>query len=165
VLSAEELSLIAGMPTAVGQLPVETGTSRVTRRQFAFGKPITGGKPTEEGKAEKPEKAESKAEGKVESEGKVEEAKVELKEAVLEAFLSRPLKVEGVLSDPKTGAPIANVEYEVYEDGKRVFADATDEAGRFSFVFNADREGDVKLEVKARGYAEPVRRFDVRVKK
>jgi len=164
VLSAEELSLIAGMPTAVGQLPVETGTSRVTRRQFAFGKPITSGKPTEEGKAEKPEKAE--AEGK--AEGKAEEAKAELKEpreAVLEAFLNRPLKVEGVLSDPKTGAPIANVEYEVYEDGKRVFADATDEAGRFSFVFNADREGDVKLEVKARGYAEPVRRFEVRVKK
>jgi hypothetical protein len=136
----------------------------VTRRQFAFGKPITSGKPTEEGKAEKPEKAE--AEGK--AEGKAEEAKAELKEpreAVLEAFLNRPLKVEGVLSDPKTGAPIANVEYEVYEDGKRVFADATDEAGRFSFVFNADREGDVKLEVKARGYAEPVRRFEVRVKK
>jgi hypothetical protein len=140
----------------------------VTRRQFAFGKPITSGKPTEEGKAEKPEKAEAegKAEGKAESEA--EEAKAELKEsreAVLEAFLNRPLKVEGVLSDPKTGAPITNVEYEVYEDGKRVFADATDEAGRFSFVFNPDREGDVKLEVKARGYVEPVRRFDVRVKK
>jgi len=34
ILSAEELSLIVGLPTEVGRLPVELGTSPVTRGQF-----------------------------------------------------------------------------------------------------------------------------------
>ena len=38
ILSTDELSLIVGMPTAVGRLPVETGTARITRKLFAFGR-------------------------------------------------------------------------------------------------------------------------------
>jgi hypothetical protein len=37
VLCTDELSLIVGVPTAVDRLPVETGTARITRKQFAFG--------------------------------------------------------------------------------------------------------------------------------
>lgn len=37
VMCTDELSLIVGVPTAVDRLPIETGTARVTRKQFAFG--------------------------------------------------------------------------------------------------------------------------------
>jgi hypothetical protein len=42
VLCTDELSLIVGVPTAVDRLPVETGTARITRKQFAFGEEVKG---------------------------------------------------------------------------------------------------------------------------
>lgn len=41
ILSTDELSLIVGMPSAVGKLPVEIGTARTTRERFTITPPPT----------------------------------------------------------------------------------------------------------------------------
>ena len=41
ILCTDELSLIVGIPTAVGKLPVEPGTARITREQLTFAPPLS----------------------------------------------------------------------------------------------------------------------------
>jgi hypothetical protein len=152
VLCTEELSLVVGMPTAVGQLPVETGTARVTRRQFAFGQILTFAEEAQPMEAKQVKPQEETV------------AKPAIEKITREACVGRPVRVEGVLRDPQTGAQLANVEFEVYEDGKHVAAYMTDGQGRFSFVFQPDAEGTYRFEIKPKGYAEPVQAFEVSAK-
>jgi hypothetical protein len=101
--------MMAGnMPAATGQLSVETGTARVTRRQFAFGQILTFAEEAQpiEAKQVKPQE---------ETVAKPADEKI-----AREACVGRLVRVEGVLRDPQTGAQLANVEFEVYDDGKHV---------------------------------------------
>lgn len=56
ILCRDELSLIVGIPTAVGRLPVETGTARLTREQLTFAPPLPSTAPQVKAVVEKPVK-------------------------------------------------------------------------------------------------------------
>lgn len=143
ILSTYELSLIAGLPTAVGRLPIETGTARVTREQFTFGeRPSATTRLPEAPEIGGPEKAEEVAS--------------------IKASVGRPVKIVGVLRDPSTGAPLPNTELEVYDSsGNFLFAYFSDGEGKFEIAYTPEKPETVRLEVRAKGYTSPSHVFEV----
>ena len=175
VLCTDELSLIVGVPTAVDRLPVETGTARITRKQFAFGEEVKGlevARPEsaqhEAVRLEAPSEAREAAKESVRKEPLSTEAEpISTKKQALpleaaetpkpEMLPIRPLEFKGVLTDPRTGEPLANREFEVYdESGRTVSTYFTDGEGRFKFTYAPENGEKAKLKIKPRGYAEPV---------
>ncbi|MEM2778318.1 MAG: carboxypeptidase-like regulatory domain-containing protein [Candidatus Jordarchaeales archaeon] len=145
ILSTYELSLIAGLPTAVGRLPIETGTARVTREQFTFGE-----KPS--ATAQLPEAPEIGGPEKL----KAEEV------ASVKASVGRPVKIVGILRDPSTGAPLPNTELEVYDpSGNLLFAYFSDGEGKFEITYTPEKPETVRLEIRPKGYTSPSHVFEV----
>ena len=144
VLCTDELSLIVGVPTAVDKLPVETGTARITRKQFAFG---------EEAVRKEPLSAEAESLSAKKQALPLEAAEIPKPEMLP----IKPLEFKGVLTDPRTGEPLANRKFEVYDkSGRSVFTNFTDGEGRFKFTYAPENGEKAKLKIKPRGYAEPV---------
>ena len=159
VLCTDELSLIVGLPTAVERLPVETGTARITRKQFAFGEEVNGQGGAWRETREVVEKAERKEPFPAEAETMSSEKPFPRSEASEKPGepTARPLEFEGLLRNPQTGEPLANREFEVYdESGRVVLAHFTDKEGRFKFTYTPEKAESVKLKIKPKGYAEPV---------
>lgn len=142
VLCTRELSLIAGLPTAVGRLPIEMGTARVTRGLLAFG----------EEPAVKPIPEPPQAEGR-----KMPEEWLHVEgEVSVKASAGRPVKIAGMLRDPETGAPLPNREFEVCNaSGTVLYTDLSDHEGRFEVVYTPEKPETVKLEIRPRGCVAP----------
>jgi hypothetical protein len=142
--------------------------ARVTRRQFAFGQSIPAQPPKPAGfpKAVTPPQVGGAAPAKRAQEEGASTAQPQAEAlAKAETVVETPIKVEGVLRDPQNGAPLPNREFEVYsESGLRIYTDASDEQGRFSFTFSPESPGTFTFKVKPEGYAAPVQTLEVSVK-
>jgi len=157
VLCTDELSLIVGVPTAVDRLPVETGTARITRKQFAFGEEVKGLEVARPARAQAVRKEPLSTEAEPIS-TKKQALPLEAAETPKpEMPPIKPLEFKGALTDPRTGEPLANREFEVYdESGRTVSTYFTDGEGRFKFTYAPENGEKVKLKIKPKGYAEPV---------
>jgi hypothetical protein len=138
VLCMDELSLTVGMPTAVGRLPVEFGSAPITRRQFIFGRG---------------EEAEAPAQPT--QPAQTPSAAPTIHPSKTQTAIREPVKVVGVLRDPRTGLPLQRRGFDVYVDGVLLQKGVSDEQGGFEVVYVPEHVGAVTVEVRPEGYAAP----------
>ncbi len=100
-----------------------------------------------------------KAEGKA-----PREVPVAMKVSKAQATVGEPLKIVGILRDPRLGKPLANRNFEVYADGALLYKKTTDEQGSFEVVFVPQFAGVVRIEVRPEGAVGAEQSIEVTVR-